>query len=315
MNKSVFIYRKEWIRNVFWVGMRRVIGRSRFKRSKYYGEKIGDYYDANRRIADGILGDKPFLACRFGDAELRTVVYALENKLGIRKGFPDYIRKKMSVCAGFFKTDDENMLKFGDLFLSCCKEIDVIGVWYNLMEDYIIHNFAPNAHCVELDGLAPYMTDIPWSAALKGKKVLVIHPFKDSIEKQYAKRKLLFPGTDVLPEFELHTLKAVQTSCGEASKFKDWFCALDYMFDEAMKIDFEVAIIGCGAYGFPLAAKLKAAGKKVVHMGGVTQMLFGIAGNRWLDRPESKFINENWCKPQESERPENASDVEGACYW
>ena len=54
--------------------------------------------------------------------------------------------------------------------------------------------------------------------------------------------------------------------------------ALNYMFDEAMKKNFDVAIIGCGAYGFPLAAKLKQAGKIVIHLGGATQLLFGIIG-------------------------------------
>lgn len=43
---------------------------------------------------------------------------------------------------------------------------------------------------------------------------------------------------------------------------------------EALKFDFDVAIIGCEAYGFPLAARLKRAGKIVVHMGGATQILF-----------------------------------------
>ena len=61
-----------------------------------------------------------------------------------------------------------------------------------------------------------------------------------------------------MPEFELKTLKAVQTIAGEKDeRFSTWFEALEYMFEETMKIDFDIAIIGCGAYGMPLAAKLK----------------------------------------------------------
>ena len=44
---------------------------------------------------------------------------------------------------------------------------------------------------------------------------------------------------------------------------------------------FDVAIIGCGAYGMPLAAMLKQAGKQAIHLGGATQLLFGIKGKRW----------------------------------
>jgi hypothetical protein len=62
--------------------------------------------------------------------------------------------------------------------------------------------------------------------------------------------------------------------------------------------DFDVAIIGCGAYGFPLAAHLKRLGKKAIYMGGATQLLFGIKGKRWDNyRLISNFFNEHWVRP------------------
>lgn len=70
------------------------------------------------------------------------------------------------------------------------------------------------------------------------KKVLVIHPFEDSIRKQYEKRRVLFKNPQLLPDFELKTLKAVQTS-GSATdeRFATWFDALQYMCDECDRID------------------------------------------------------------------------------
>lgn len=95
--------------------------------------------------------------------------------------------------------------------------------------------------------------------------------------------------------------------------------ALDWMCQEALKIEFDVAIIGCGAYGFPLAVKLKQAGKQAIHLGGATQLLFGIKGKRWEENPVfgyvQKFFNESWVYPSESEKPQKASVVEGGCYW
>jgi len=127
----------------------------------------------------------------------------------------------------------------------------------------------------------------------------------------------LFNNNDILPEFTLLTLKAVQTVAGQRDeRFETWFDALEFMFNEAMKKDFDIAILGCGAYGFPLAAKLKLAGKQAIHLGGATQLLFGIEGNRWDDHPViSKLYNEYWVRPIESEKPKNANSVEGACYW
>ena len=110
-------------------------------------------------------------------------------------------------------------------------------------------------------------------------------------------------------------------------RFKTWFEALDYMYDEVMKKDFDVALIGCGAYGFPMAAHVKRSGKKAVHLGGATQLLFGIKGNRWEDPmygvkewglPKgfyTEMFNPYWAKAGKDRRPANADSIEGACYW
>lgn len=193
-------------------------------------------------------------------------------------------------------------------------------MWHLNMEDFVIEEYAPQADLTFLFRLEPWLYHgRPWSVALKGKKVLVIHPFEDSIQAQYKKRESLFPGTDILPEFELHTLKAVQTLCGEKDeRFVTWFEALEYMYQEAMKIEFDIAIIGCGAYGMPLASMLKDAGKQAIHLGGATQLLFGIKGRRWEENYPSKIatcFNDAWTYPADTEKPKNGATVEQGCYW
>ena len=70
------------------------------------------------------------------------------------------------------------------------------------------------------------------------------------------------------------------------------------MFTDALVFDADIVILGCGAYGFPLAAMLKNAGKQVIHLGRATQILFGIKGNRWNAHPViSKLFNEKWSTP------------------
>ena len=87
------------------------------------------------------------------------------------------------------------------------------------------------------------------------------------------------------------------------------------------KVDYDVALIGCGAYGFCLAAHAKRSGKKAVHLGGVLQLLFGIKGNRWEDKnyhpvfDYNTLFNSFWVKPGDDYRPDNAEQFEGACYW
>ena len=88
------------------------------------------------------------------------------------------------------------------------------------------------------------------------------------------------------------------------------------MEDEIDKVDFDVALIGCGAYGMNLAAYCKRKGKIGIHMASYVQLLFGIYGVRWEDDPKVKpYINEFWIRPSESEKPANFNSIEQGCYW
>ena len=314
MGKVYFIV--SFLRNLLYASVRKMIGHKRFKRSKYYGRIIQGFDASNKIIYDRLMSKDAFLAARFGDAELRALIYTLQNDFGLRKGYPEYIKNVLYMNAGFFPTDDDSISRFGHVLFDAASKVDVFGVWFNIMEDWVINQQAPNAELVELEALEPYRSSFPWSKALEGKKVLVIHPFSKSIEKQYKHRQELFDNPNVLPEFELQTYKAVQTNAGGTCDSLTWFDAFEKMVNDITKFDFEVAIIGCGSYGLPLAARLKDMGKKVIHLGGATQILFGIRGKRWDVRPEmQQYFNDFWIRPDISERPPAANEVENACYW
>ena len=157
---------------------------------------------------------------------------------------------------------------------------------------------------------------IPWSLFLAKKRVLVIHPFTESIELQYKLRENLFSNTKVLPEFNLLTLKCPQTHVYNQTGFESWFEVLQNLKNKIEKIEFDVAIIGAGAYGLPLASFVKELGKHAIHIGGATQILFGIKGKRWEDRKEfHSFFNEYWKSPLETEKPKNYKSLEEGAYW
>jgi hypothetical protein len=194
-----------------------------------------------------------------------------------------------------------------------------MGVWFNQYEDVVCNTYCPDAELVDLDCLEPFRFSNPWSSTLAGRKVLVVHPFVESIKKQYAeKRRLLFPSPDVLPDFELLTLKTVQSIAGSKVDFATWFDAYHHMCYEISRIDFDICIIGAGAYGLPLASFAKQLGKQAVHLGGVTQILFGIKGRRWEREyadSTAKLFNEHWVRPLPSETPANKDKIEKSSYW
>lgn len=272
----------------------------------------------NARLYEAVLSGKPFAAARFGGTETKTIADVLYTQAGGHfGGVNDRTLERIMQLSGFFPADRAALNQFTRLYLECCPDIDLLGVWNILLQSYLADECTTNAVLAELRMFEPYYFEHPWTAALQGRKVVVIHPFARTIESQYQKRKNLFTNPYVLPAFELRTVKAVQTLAGEKDeRFTTWFEALDYMYEECMKEDFDVALIGCGAYGFPLAAKIKRAGKQAVHIGGSLQLLFGIKGSRW-DNHEiiSKLYNDAWVRPSETEKIKKSEAVEKSCYW
>ena len=287
---------------------------------------------ASKIIYEHLTNEKPCMIARFGSTELSTVV----NFIGVNqkehncwnyiigRSLPWWwnqsILEQMKSWSGFFPISSKNIEQFSKLIIEDMKQIDILGSW--LVEENYFYDELRDVHKIFLLLFDPFWSKMPWTRALKGKKILVIHPFSQTIESQYKKRKLLFQNDEILPDFELKTFKAIQTLGGNDSyNFKDWFEALNFMKKEIEKIEFDICLIGAGAYGFPLAAHIKRLGKKSVHLGGSLQLLFGISGKRWEDKnynEEYKYfelINENWVRPNETEKPFNANSVEGGCYW
>jgi len=300
---------------------------------QYMGQLPSSYTDsfsneASNLISDKLLNDQPLMVSRLGSIELNCVLNYLNQKKRLGK-YSDFIFGKtnsykweditlstMSTSTGFFPSNPDTLARFSRMMLEDMAEIDILGSW--LKEEVFFSPQLKNASKVGLLNLEPYNHPEPWSQHLKDKTVLVVHPYDRSIQSQYKKREFLFSDQRVLPEFELKTIRAVQTISNNKSQFETWFDALNYMKDQIASESFDVAIIGCGAYGLPLAAFVKRIGKKAIHLGGATQLLFGIKGKRWesnyLDY-KTRIMNDYWVKPLSVEVPNDFEKVEEGCYW
>lgn len=281
----------------------------------------------NKLVRDALLSDQPVMIARLGTTETGAVSNYLGVKAG-RRSIWGYIswrqqawwwngtaKRSLATFSGFFPTTDENLVRFGEMMLEDLRQADIL-VTLTHAEEYFQEYFA-QAKRVTLPSMEPYFSVNPWTHALKDKRVLVVHPMVATFKKQWLRKDKIWPD-GMMPDFELLTIKAVQSVAGEKTEFNDWFEALEWMKKEISQVDFDIAIIGCGAYGFPLAAYVKQLGKKAVHMAGATQLLFGVKGKRWeVDptQPFRNFMNEYWVRPDSSETPAKANLVEGACYW
>ena len=289
------------------------------------------------KIYNTLMADEPCMIARFGSTELTCLI----NYIGVNNQIKNYIKyikgnappwwwemhiiNQMQQWSGFFPPTKVKLKQFCKLMLDDIPAMDILGSW--LANEKHFKN-SSKAEKVHLRLLEPFWSKIPWTNALKEKKILVVHPFADVMINQYKKKDLLFKNKSILPDFgSLTGIKAVQSLGKADNRFEDWFEALEYMKNLIDNCDYDVCLIGAGAYGFPLAAHVKRSGKKAVHLGGALQLLFGIRGKRW-DNPNygvdawgipkgsySNLINDHWVRPGDNLKPENADNVEGACYW
>lgn len=317
--------------------LRKIYGKLFASKSSTYDRGITDPDKASELIYNLLASGKPCMIARYGAFELTSVI----NYLGVKNAQHSCLKyimgnelqwwwnkrlmRFMQSNAGFFPSTEENLMRFGEMMVEDSKQLDILGSWLP-EEKTMIDSFKLNLTKVTLLFLEPYWSNNPWSRVLEGKKVLVIHPFASLIEQQYnEKRKALFDDKRVLPMFELKTIKAVQSLGGDC-EYHDWFEALDSMKKQMAATDYDIVLLGCGAYGFPLAAHAKCMGKQAVHLGGALQLLFGIRGKRW-DNPDygilefgkqntyKTLFNDSWIYPSASFVPSNFNQVEGGCYW
>lgn len=308
-------FTKEYIIDSFQRKQWNTLVRKRTNKLIYNTEEVLSLQDTSKIIRGFIDSGRPFMAGRFGANELSaTKIFDFKIFFKYKK-----ILGLLHDNAGVFPETKEMGYRFANLMIDSISQLDLIAVWNLPFERYYLNAFGNNKlQYTQLRDLEPWSNPSnPWSYSLRGKKVLVVHPFEKTIKKQFLKNKQIFVNSDILPNFELSTLKSVQSVTGESDpRFDDWFSALYWMRDEILSREFDIAILGCGAYGFPLAAEIKKAGKQAIHLGGATQLLFGIMGTRWeKDEIISQYVNDNWVRPSKEETPLLADNIENGCYW
>ena len=273
---------------------------------------------ANEKLKEMILSGNPFFVGRVGSTELETICnykYFIDREHNPNIPYTNNITNMLCDWCGFFPPDHKLMDEFCQMYLAEIKTADMLWcMWESRYENKLLYECCPETELTLYDETGfPYDIKEPWTMALKDKKVLVIHPFEQSIRENYKIKDKLFTNKNFMPDFELYTLKAVQTLADNKSvPFKNWFEALESMKQKMQEIDFDVALIGAGAYGFPLGAYAKKLGKQALHIGGMLQLYFGIRGNYY---DSFQYHNEYWTRPLEEEKPKGFKKVEAGRYW
>jgi hypothetical protein len=265
------------------------------------------------KIIDILKSDDGAAIGKIGFSEMKVLHSVLTQRTLNQQELHDIF-----VGAGVFPPTSDSINKFCEEMRSCLGDVDVLAKMRidPSQEELVIDTFSPQSEEIELREIEPYYWDTPWSEALENKKVLIISPFVDTMQKQYKKRQHLWTDTRVLPEMTLSYMKVPLSHYIKESPYSSWAETLDELKYQMSKVSFDVCLVGAGAWSLPLAHEAKTLGKIGIHMGGPLQVLFGIKGKRW-DSHEviSAFYNDFWVRPSKSETPLQAAAVEGGCYW
>jgi len=271
-----------------------------------------DSYLTAMLIGKAIREKTPFLASRIGFTEARCLAGAKHSSCPSQ-----YILDIIWRYSGVFPATAEQFNEFAVTYKNALKEVDLLGLIKTLAEAELAAICRPEMATCELGSLEPYLHECSWSRYLEGLRVVVIHPFVETIRRQYSEnREQLFIKKDILPVFDLLLVKAPQTLAGNTAGYTSWSDAYRRTCDQIQQLQFDVAILGCGAYGLPLGACVKTMGRVAIHLGGATQLMFGISGKRWLSNPAFRaLMTSAWCRPSQNEMPSGAEKVEEGCYW
>lgn len=153
---------------------------------------------------------------------------------------------------------------------------------------------------------------------MAGKRILVVSPFSELVTAQVESGNVYKLGIG-FPKIEsVATVTPPYCFCNNGPN-SNYFETLDLIFDEIKKTDFDLALLGCGAYGHMLTHRIHSELQRdAIYVGGSTPSLFGILGRR-----EKKFglgkdavTNVYWVLDiPEKFRPSQAGAVENGCYW
>ena len=256
----------------------------------------------------------PFVIGKIGGNELWAM---RANEFGYAEQIDD-VYSYLCNGAGFFsnlENKNENLSRFSEKMKDAISSVDYLNRWQYSKEEYFVKKYCSDK-VSDIDWFGVVYKEKPIGQLLKNRKVLVVCPFDKTVRDQYEKRELIY-SDEYLPAFELKTYKSVLTLAGNNdARYKDWFEALNSMIDDINSIDFDLALVGAGAYGLPICSAIKKSGKSAIHMGGDVQLLFGIMGKRWENSDfVNKVRNEYWVYPSKEDKPIKAESVENGCYW
>jgi hypothetical protein len=283
--------------------------------------------EIQKSIEIALKKNKGLLVGRFGTVEFEGIWWTI---MFPNTEWPERQRMVLERNAGIFPSDMNSVRVWVTEYCAAIRASDILAVGWHApivkAENELLFRLNWKGKKVVLRSLEPYYLEKEnrWSSVLKDEHLCVVTSFAESAAAQLRKgedviwgnsagslwpNKISFVKTGYAPSL-------AQGRAGWEESPESWKEAIDSVVAEVLKTGARVVFIGCGGIGMIIGARLKEAGKICVVLGGATQVLFGIKGNRWEKHPViSGFWRDSWIWPSVEETPLGAGKVEEGCYW
>jgi hypothetical protein len=275
----------------------------------------------NLYIRDIIQQNNPFFIGRIAGCELKVAVQYLYGDIF---SVVDEI-KELENNAGIYTKNNDSLTNYAHKLIESYDNCTIIAEWEVLGKVYthigssqqFITKRTPNIPKIDARALEPYYFKDNWMKSLKGKRILIVHPFSKTFLKQVPNLKKIFPNQEWFEECELQFIQPPLTLAGNHGGI-DWYEHFNKFTESLKEIkEFDIALVAAGGYGMIISNYIfKEMKKSVIYIGGALQIFFGVIGKRWFDNKEiMKLVNDDWSRPIKDDKPNNFTAVEKGCYW
>jgi hypothetical protein len=269
-----------------------------------------DASQGNDKVRQAIEGGGPLGIGKIGSLELEAVICYLRGR-----DYPEVLRQQLLENVGIHPPDRSHLDAFCELFLESVDKLDILAAWGHPGETEVISRVA-NRQLVRLRSFESWRHPRPWSSALAGKRVLVVTPFARSVLSQFRRRQEIWRDQTILPPCELRAVRMPLSPGLVPPVHRNWRERYEALIKECDEAPYDVMMVGAGGLSVPLVAHAKSRGSIGFHLGGHTQIFFGVYGKRWdRDRLLAGLQTPAWVRPSGDEAPPTVIKVEQGCYW
>jgi hypothetical protein len=228
----------------------------------------------------------------------------------------------LGINAGVFPLKERVVAKWIKEYIEAIRSLDACVEWWHGKDTALMAQYNPTRLISnDIDDLLPfYLGKDAWHYALADKTVLVVHPMVETIQSQAARFNSIWPEAAIKKVICIRSFYPPWLI--DSHPYATYFDCLKALKKQISKQQFDFAVIGAGAYSLPLLKFIKEMGMPCVHLGGQTQLLFGIRGLRWETEYDQAWRDANaynnsefWVKPLPPDIPSNKNLVENGCYW